>query len=188
VSRIGVAIAIPQPYASELQHYRESFGDLRAKAIPTHVTLVPPTDIGGAVDLVTSHLADVAKRHTAFHLRMRGTATFRPVSPVVFINVTEGISACELLAEDARQGPLAQELTFPYHPHVTVAHDVDEEALDNAYEVLADYDRAFDVESFQLFIHDGVWRPVADYRLDTREPGGPGGGTRPPTGVWDGHG
>jgi 2'-5' RNA ligase len=170
VSRIGVAIAIPQPYASELRDYRESFGDEQARAVPTHITLVPPTDIDETIDLVTSHLTDVAKRHRAFHLRIRGTATFRPVSPVVFINVTEGISACELLAEDARQGPLAQDLAFPYHPHVTVAHDVAEEALDNAYEVLADYDRAFDVESFQLFVHDGVWRPVADYRLDTSEP------------------
>jgi 2'-5' RNA ligase len=169
VSTIGVAIAIPQPYAAELQHYRASFGDQQATAIPTHITLVPPTQVCDDIGLVEAHLADVAKRHSAFHLRIRGTATFRPVSPVVFINVTEGISSCELLAEDARQGPLAQELAFPFHPHVTVAHDVDEVALDRAYDVLRDYDRAFDVESFQLFVHDGVWRTVAEYQLDTTD-------------------
>jgi 2'-5' RNA ligase len=169
VSTIGVAIAIPQPYAGELQHYRASFGDQQAGAIPTHITLVPPTQVYDGIGLVEAHLADVAKRHRAFHLRIRGTATFRPVSPVVFISVTEGISSCELLAEDARQGPLAQELAFPFHPHVTVAHDVDEASLDRAYDVLRDYDRAFDVESFQLFVQDGVWRSVAEYQLDTTD-------------------
>jgi 2'-5' RNA ligase len=187
VSTIGVAIAIPQPYASELQRYRASFGDPRAKAIPTHITLVPPMDVDGDTDLISAHLSEVAKRHQAFHLRIRGTATFRPISPVVFINVTEGISACELLAEDARQGPLAQELAFPYHPHVTIAHDLDEPALDHAYEVLADYDQAFDVETFGLYVHDGVWRPVAVYGLDDPGPGD-GDGRSTASGVLDGHG
>ncbi len=168
MSTIGVAIAIPQPYATELQRYRASFGDQQAEVVPTHITLVPPTDVGDAVELVVAHLADVAKRHCAFSLRLRGTATFRPISPVVFVNVTEGISACELLAEDARQGPLAQELAFPFHPHVTIAHHLEEEALDRAYETLADYDCAFDVDAFHLYVHgdDGLWRAETDYVLD----------------------
>ena len=43
----------------------------------------------------------------------------------------------ERLAQAARSGPLEQELQFPYHPHVTVAHHLDESALDHAYETLA---------------------------------------------------
>ncbi len=188
MSTIGVAIAIPQPYADELQRYRASFGDPQATSIPTHITLVPPTEVGGTVDLIGAHLADVAKRHSAFRLRIRGTATFRPVSPVVFINVTEGISACELLADDARQGPLAQQLAFPYHPHVTIAHDVDEGALDRAYEVLADYDRAFEIDSFGLYVHQGVWRRVAAYPLHKAVRSGGGVGISAPGGVLDAHG
>jgi 2'-5' RNA ligase len=116
---------------------------------------------------VSAHLREVASRHPVFSLRLRGTATFRPVSPVVFVNVTEGISECELLAQDVRSGPLAQDLAFPYHPHVTVAHHLSEEALDRAYEALADYDCAFDVRAFQLYVHgdDGVWRPDAAFTL-----------------------
>ena len=33
-----------------------------------------------------------------------------------------------------RSGPLERELKFPYHPHVTVAHDLPEEALDRAFD------------------------------------------------------
>lgn len=164
---VGVAIAIPEPYGSELQRLRASFGDPQAQAIPTHVTLVPPTKIEGQVGDVHRHLDEVARRHVQFRLRLRGTATFRPVSPVVFVNVTEGISSCELLALDARSGILSQELAFPYHPHVTVAHHLDEAALDVAYETLADYDCAFDVEAFHLYVHgaDGVWRPESRFEL-----------------------
>ncbi len=171
MSTIGVAIAIPDPWATQLQAHRASFGDLRAKAIPTHVTLIPPTDVGDRLDAVSSHLARVAAAHDPFRLRLRGTATFRPVSPVVFVNVTEGISACELLAEDARQGPLEQNLSFPFHPHVTVAHHLDESTLDLAYETLADFDCAFDVDAFSLYVHedDGVWRPRSLFRLAGQE-------------------
>ena len=140
---------------------------MQADAIPTHITLVPPTPVDSSADEVHDHLAEVAKAHEPFRLRLRGTATFRPVSPVVFIVVTEGISACEQIAAASRRGPLDQELNFPYHPHVTIAHDLDEVSLDAAYETLADFDCAFDVEAFHLYVHgdDKVWRPVHSYLL-----------------------
>ncbi|MDQ3308487.1 MAG: 2'-5' RNA ligase family protein [Actinomycetota bacterium] len=164
---IGVAIAIPEPWAGVLQHQRASFGDSQADAIPTHVTLVPPTRVDAELCEVHAHLAHVASTSTAFPLRLRGTATFRPTSPVVFVALSQGISSCELLAEAVRQGPLQQELPFPYHPHVTVAHHLSETALDHAYEWLKDFDAAFDVTQFHLYVHgdDEVWRPIRTFQL-----------------------
>jgi 2'-5' RNA ligase len=168
VTTIGVAIAVPEPWAGELQRFRASFGDPLAEAIPAHVTLVPPTAVSDSLDKVERHLADVAAVTAPFSVRLRGTATFRPTSPVVFIALAEGISACELLAEATREGPLHQELAFPYHPHVTVAHDIDEAALDQAFERLADYSCEFDVDAIHLYIHgvDGIWRPERSFALE----------------------
>jgi 2'-5' RNA ligase len=168
VSTIGVAIAIPDPWAGDLREHRLALGDPQANAVPAHVTLMPPTPITDVVAPIEDHLADVAARHQPFRLRLRGTATFRPVSPVVFLPLAEGISRCEQLAADVLCGPLAQERDFPYHPHVTVAHHMDEAILDRAYDELADFDCAFDVETFQLFVHgdDGIWRPLQDYKLE----------------------
>ena len=42
---IGVAIPIPEPYGRALQQVRESFGDPLARSIPTHITLLPPTEV-----------------------------------------------------------------------------------------------------------------------------------------------
>ena len=75
-------------------------------------------------------------------MRLSGTGTFRPLSPVVFVQVVEGAEACTWLQKQVRDasGPVARELQFPYHPHVTVAHGIAEEAMDRAFEELADYE------------------------------------------------
>ena len=165
---IGVAIAIPEPWASELQDYRTSVGDTTATQIPTHITLLPPTEVDDAdLEPVTRHLTATAASVQPFDIHLRGTGTFRPVSPVVFVTVAEGISQCEVLATSVRQGPLAIDLHFPYHPHVTVAHHLDDPTLDRAFEDLASFECRFAVDSFSLYVHldgDG-WTPQHDLPL-----------------------
>lgn len=118
--------------------------------------------------MVEKHLAEVAAAGEPFRVRLRGTATFRPVSPVVFIAVAEGISACEMLSKSVRTGPLPGDLTYPYHPHVTVAHDLPDNLLDRAFNQLSDYAAQFDVTVFSLYEHgaDQVWRPRLSFSLD----------------------
>jgi 2'-5' RNA ligase len=166
VPTIGVAIAIPEPWATQLQDYRTAIGDTTATQIPTHITLVPPTDVDD-VRAIEEHLAAVAPGQPSFRMHLRGTGTFRPVSPVVFVNVVEGISRCEQLAAALRTGPLDVELDFPYHPHVTVAHHLDDEALDRAFADLADFECEFDVADFHLYLHDDEagWQPDRSFAL-----------------------
>ncbi|MBO9524445.1 MAG: 2'-5' RNA ligase family protein [Nocardioidaceae bacterium] len=167
---IGVSIAVPDPEGSALQEYRVALGDDTARHIPTHITLVPPTEVADeAMPVIEKHLSAAAARHRPFRVSLRGTGTFRPVSPVVFIGVVEGISSCELLADTVRTGPLAVEVRFPYHPHVTVAHHLGEEQLDRAFEELAGYEAGFAVDAFWLYVHDEHhgWRPTRSFRLGT---------------------
>lgn len=165
---IGVAIAIPEPWASELQDYRTSIGDTTAAHIPTHITLLPPTELDDTdIATVSGHLADAAATVQPFDIHLRGTGTFRPVSPVVFVTVAEGISACELLADAVRSGPLHVDLQFPYHPHVTIAHHLDDETLDRAFGELAQFECSFDVDSFSLYVHEPAngWVPTREFGL-----------------------
>lgn len=160
---IGVSIAIPEPWGSALQDLRAGFGDPLARAIPTHVTLLPPTEIADdAMPEVEAHLTRVADAERTFRMLLRGTGTFRPTSPVVFVQVALGITDCERLEQEVRSGPLLRGLSFPYHPHVTVAHHLPDDVLDRAFAELAGYEAAFDVRGFSLYEHgaDGVWRPV----------------------------
>jgi 2'-5' RNA ligase len=167
---IGVAIALPEPWASELQDYRAGLGDETATLIPTHITLVPPVELAEEqIEAAEEHLLDVAARTTPFGIHLRGTGTFRPVSPVVFVSLVEGISQCEELAERVRTGPLDVPLHFPFHPHVTIAHHLPEDVMDKAFDELAGFDCTFEAGEFHLYRHDeeNGWRPSRDFALAT---------------------
>ena len=169
---IGVALSIPEPWATELQDYRTGL-DPAAALVPTHITLIPPTDIDDdTLTVVEGHLDKVAEAGAAFDVHLRGTGTFRPVSPVVFISLAAGISQTEQLAAAVRSGPLDVDVEFPFHPHVTVAHHLTEDQLDRAFADLAAFECSFEVSSFHLYVHDTVegWRPTRDFAL----PQGPG--------------
>jgi 2'-5' RNA ligase len=171
---IGVAIAIPEPYGSALQRWRREFGDPLADAIPTHVTLLAPTEVSAsALPAIEEHLAGVARRERAFVIQLRGTGTFRPVSPVVFVALARGISDCERVEAAVRSGPLTRATHFPYHPHVTIAHDLPEAALDRAFAELADFAAEIRVWGFSLYEHgaDGMWRPQRDFPFGRPLPG-----------------
>jgi 2'-5' RNA ligase len=168
VPTIGVSIAIPDPHGALLQAKRASFGDPLAESIPTHVTLLPPTELlDDSMDDVIAHLEQVSSAAHPFAMVLRGTGTFRPVSPVVFVQVSGGIAECERLEQAVRTGPLDRKLAFYYHPHVTVAHHLPDASLDRAFDELAGFEARFDVTAFHLYEHgeDEVWRPVRAFPL-----------------------
>ena len=82
---IGVAIGIPEPYTTELQGWRER------------------------------HLQVIAEQGQPFLMHLRGSGSFRPLSPVVFVPLAQGTSECEQLEAKVRSGVLAQEVSFPHH-------------------------------------------------------------------------
>ena len=136
--------------------------------IPTHITLVPPTEVDeAALPAIEAHLSDVAGRLAGFASTCAGTGTFRPVSPVVFVTIAEGISQCEQLAAAVRQGPLAMDLQFPYHPHVTIAHHLPDESWTARSTSSRPSSSVFDAAEFHLYVHDEEtgWKPTRDFPL-----------------------
>jgi 2'-5' RNA ligase len=165
---LGIVVPLPEPWAQLLVDWRSKVGDPQASLVPPHVTLLPPTEVPVADrDAISAHLAEVARCHPPFDMHLSGTGTFAPVSEVVFVTVARGIGNCELIATDVRRGPLARSLSFPYHPHVTVAHDVPGDMLDLAYYGLADLSAEFRVDSFTEFeqTSSGAWAVAREYRL-----------------------
>ncbi|WSQ11380.1 2'-5' RNA ligase family protein [Streptomyces sp. NBC_01231] len=165
---IGVSIAVPEPHGSLLQERRAGFGDAAAHGIPTHITLLPPTEVDASMlPAIEAHLGEVAAAGRPFPMRLSGTGTFRPLSPVVYVQVAEGAEACTWLQKQVRDasGPVARELQFPYHPHVTVAHGIEDEAMDRAFEALADYEAQWPCTGFALYEQgaDGVWRKLREF-------------------------
>ena len=117
---LGVLIAIPEPWVTQLTELRLSLGDLQGSRVPAHITILPPTPFpAGERPEVIRHLREVAKHHSPFRVTLKGSDSFRPLSQVAFLSLSEGASECANLADEVRTGPLDIEQRFPYHPHVT---------------------------------------------------------------------
>ncbi|MCT9626895.1 2'-5' RNA ligase family protein [Pseudarthrobacter sp. SL88] len=169
-SSVGVILGFPPDIAAELQQWRASFGDPLAGVVPAHITLVTTTPTHDW-EATLAHVRDVARRQSPFMVTISGTGSFRPVSPVVFIKVEDGFDQCVELHEKLQQGPLQRDLPFAFHPHVTIAHDVSPESLDEAETVLKSYKATFPVVSMGLYEHDadGIWqlREELDFGTET---------------------
>lgn len=160
---IGVAIAVPQPWADQIREARAATGDPQAAVIPPHVTLLPPTQVPTrSLHRIRDHLNLAARRYPAFTLALEGTGTFRPVSPVVFLRVVEGGGDCDRLQQLINQGVLHRPLHFDYHPHVTLGHGVADEPLDAVSAHMALFSARFPVTHFGLYRFDetggGSWQ------------------------------
>jgi 2'-5' RNA ligase len=165
---IGVAVTVPDPWGSEIQERRASFGDRLAWTIPTHITLLPPTQVSATkAQSVDDHLGAVARAYEPFQLRLQGAGTFRPVTQTSFVVVGSGGEKCAALADAVRTGPLRRRLPFPYHPHVTVAVELSDDVHDRAEAEFGDFDLTFPVtwiERFELAEH-GVWESMLSFPL-----------------------
>lgn len=165
---IGVAIAIPEPFGEYLRGRRLDFGDQMATKIPSHITLAPPIEIDqAALGLVEKTLVTVAAGVPAFEMVLRGTGSFRPVSQVAFVAVSEGIAPTEVLAKSIGDSLQLPDPEFPFHPHVTVAHNVEDAALDRAVEDLRGFSCRFQVTEVSLYTHDDGdgWTPIRTFGL-----------------------
>lgn len=165
---IGISIAIPEPWGEWLREKRRSFGDPGADHIPSHITLAPPLFIESKdFEMVSAALRDEAKNHAPFTVALGGTGTFRPVSEVVYVVVRQGVPESAELARGIQQSLAAPVSEHDFHPHVTVAHDIETEALDRAADHLSDFECEFEVTDFKLYVHDDDkgWEPIRSFEL-----------------------
>jgi len=164
---VGVAVAVPEPFCGQLHDARLRFGDPEARNIVPHVTLIGPTPVADDdFDELDAHLTRIAAGHAPFKIRLRGAETFRPVSPVVYVALEAGAEQCAALESELRVGALRAEARFPFHPHITVAHDLDDAALDAAQAAMTRYEAVFDVTHVHRFVYDGTaWRPARRFLL-----------------------
>lgn len=164
---LGILVPIPEPYGDALRAKRIEYGDTQAQLTPTHVTLLPPTEV--RVDDFTAvdrHLAAVAAAGRPYRMRLQGTGTFRPVTQVVYVRVVGGRQETVELQARIRAGVLDRELAYPFHPHVTVAYELGPATLDAAYRELSGFSAEFPVDGFTVYRQDtpdAAWRVVRTY-------------------------
>ncbi|MDJ0312467.1 2'-5' RNA ligase family protein [Arthrobacter sp. H35-D1] len=147
---LGVIISLPPELAAELSARRVSYSGPDAAVVPPHITLVSGRACRSWED-AAAHVRKVAAAAEPFMLSLRGTGTFEPLSPVIYLNVGAGAQACTTLHEQLVTGPLEHLPAFDFHPHLTIAHDLDEHVMSRAKNEMAGFQAEFEVRSVGLF-------------------------------------
>ena len=163
--RLGVALLVPVPLATELDGLRRGLGDGALGRIPPHITLVPPVNVredrlGDALAVLRS--AAAATRPLT--LTLGPVATFHPVNPVVYLAAAGDLDGLRALREAVFTEPLARALTWPWVPHVTLADEAAPDVIVAAMTALAAYRVEAGFDRVHL-LREGpgrVWEPVAD--------------------------
>jgi 2'-5' RNA ligase len=177
--RLGVVLLVPPPHAVEIDGLRRALGDGALGRIPPHLTLVPPVnvrdeDVPAAIEVLRAAAADV---DGPLSVRLGPAATFAPVNPVVYLEV-EGDDV-QRLRDAVFVPPLERPLTWPFHPHVTLADEVTSvDRIDAAVAALADYVVDVTFEGIAL-LEEGegrTWSPIAEVPFERPSVVGRGGG------------
>jgi 2'-5' RNA ligase len=177
--RLGVVLLVPPPWSAEIDGMRRALGAGSLGRIAPHLTLVPPVnvreeDVPAALAVLRSAASLVDGPLVA---RLGPAATFSPENPVVYLSVAgAGVQA---LRDAVFRPPLERPLTWPFHPHVTLADEVASvERSEAAVTALSDYviDVAFEGVALLEEGEGRVWTPIAEVPFERPSVVGRGGG------------
>jgi 2'-5' RNA ligase len=118
---------IPEPLASYLDNLRRQ---LTPECNPhAHLTILPPRPFRGHVESAVDGLVAAAADLAPFQVTLGQIDVF-PVSNVIFLGIESGQELVKTLNERFSEGVLEHECTYPFHPHVTIAQDFEEQDVD----------------------------------------------------------
>jgi 2'-5' RNA ligase len=169
VKLYALVIYLSEPLAGFLDQLRlEMAPDCNPRA---HVSVLPPRpleDDNEAILEVSRAVADFP----AFEVELGRIDVF-PVTDVIFIAIDGGAEQLRQLHAATNRGALAFDEPFPYHPHVTLAQDLDPGHTGRLRELATrrwrefQGPRSFRVETtvFVRNTHGNQWIDLAEGRL-----------------------
>jgi 2'-5' RNA ligase len=183
--RLGVALLLPEPLASEVDGLRRACDDGALGRVPPHLTLVPPVNV--RVDDVPEALRVLREAAAAvrpFALRLGPPSTFLPDTPTLHLAVGgrgDATSVLRRLRDGVFRPPLERSLTFGFVPHVTLSDEMEPARIAASIAALSGFvvEVTFDrVHLLQEQRHGDAhrqWVPIADASFTPKVVVGRGG-------------
>lgn len=121
-SLYALVIYLPPPLGSFLD-------DLRLEMVPgcnphAHVSVLPPRPLPLAPEAGIAESRRIVAGFAPFEIEL-GQIEIFPQTDVIYISIEAGVEHLRRLHGALNQGALAFEEPFPYHPHVTLAQELE---------------------------------------------------------------
>jgi len=166
-SLYALVIYLPPPLGSFLD-------DLRLEMVPgcnphAHVSVLPPRPLPLAPDAAIAESRRIVAGFAPFDIEL-GRIEIFPQTDVIYISIEAGAEQLRRIHGALNQGALAFEEPFPYHPHVTLAQELESGQMQTVRELAERRwrefpgDRGFRAEHavFVRNTHGRLWVDLAD--------------------------
>jgi 2'-5' RNA ligase len=123
---------IPEPLAGFLDRLRQELVPncfLRA-----HVTILPPRPLLTSPEEAWNAISRIIPRFAPFQVEMTDVEVF-PVSDVIYVNVGSGSEELKRMHDALAIDALCCQEAFAFHPHVTLAQELQPDELDELVRV-----------------------------------------------------
>ena len=132
INSFALVSYLPNPLAGFLDRLRNDLvRECHAKA---HVTVLPPRPISGPTDAAWEALKTGLLDFQPFRVELDRIEIF-PVTRVIYVSVGQGFAELERMHSVVNKGVLEFQEPFPYHPHITVAHEIEPDYVPAAAEI-----------------------------------------------------
>jgi 2'-5' RNA ligase len=168
LNQFALVSYIPGPLAVFLDQLRL---DLTPGCNPrAHVTILPPRPIDPSADLraMIQELGEESRQANPIEIGLGDIEIF-PVTDVIYLKIARGEHELHALHENLNSGQLEYDGPYPYHPHVTIAQNIEPGQVGEFAEIArrrwAEYSgsRRFVVDnlSFVQNVAPNMWLDVA---------------------------
>jgi 2'-5' RNA ligase len=127
INSFALVTYIPEPLAGFLDRLRQELVPncfLRA-----HVTILPPRPLSSTPEAAWDSIRGLAPGFSPFSVELTGVEVFL-VSDVIYVNILAGSAELTRLHEAMNIQGLTFREAFSYHPHVTLAQDLQPDEVD----------------------------------------------------------
>lgn len=164
---LSIIARVPPPLAERIVRWRRECGMVGAVAESCHITLLIAQD--AAEEGKLGQLEAALAGHGAVEVVLGEPESFQPASPVTYLPLARGADCFRYLHRRCVELLGKSESPFPYEPHLTLAHGLEEAALARSLRDFAGLDAqltGFRIEQLQAYRYTGeTWQHLADISL-----------------------
>lgn len=164
---LSIIARVPPPLAERIVRWRREYGMVGAVAESCHITLLIAQD--AAEEGKLGQLKAALAGHGAVEVVLGEPESFQPASPVTYLPLVRGADCFRYLHRRCVELLGKSESPFPYEPHLTLAHGLEEAALARSLRDFAGLDAqltSFRIEQLQAYRYTGeTWQHLADITL-----------------------
>ena len=170
INSFSLVAYVPQPLAGFIERLRQ--GVQPGCTARCHLTFLPPRPLHVSLEQVRRQLEDGLRNQSAFRVELGDVRIF-PVSQAVYLSAGAGWIEATRIHDELNRGDLQCKESFEYHPHVTLAQDLDPRIAPAVEEVAKrrwqEYSgpRDFLVDHVTLVQNtiENVWTNLGEYSL-----------------------